>query len=187
MNLNKKNRKAHQTLLMIGMFSIVMLFAGLTSAYIVSKGSFGDEWDDIVLPNMFYISTGMICISSFFGYASVRYSHTDNFKMITRSLLLTILFGLFFFLFQILGWKELVNQGKFLSGNNLASSYLYVLTLTHLAHLIGGITSLCVVLFYSIKKYYHSDNSNGLTLAIRFWHFLAILWLYLLLFLVFVN
>ena len=155
MSSSLKIQKAHRTLLMIAMFSIVMLFAGLTSAYIVSKGALGDKWDMIILPTMFYWSTGMIIISSIFA--------------------------------QILGWYNLVNSGKFLAGNNVASSYLYVITFTHLGHLIGGLVALLIAFIKSINKKYNSSNLNGLRLIIRFWHFLGILWIYLFLFLLFLN
>ena len=184
---SQKIQKSHNTLLMIAMFSIVMLFAGLTSAYIVSKGSLGSKWDYIVLPHMFYVSTIMILISGFCGYNAIKYCKLNQFKMITQSLLLTLVFGLGFSLFQFLGWNSLIDSGKFLSGNNVASSYLYILTLTHLAHLIGGIIALLIALFASLNQKYDSHNIHSLKLIIRFWHFLGFLWLYLFLFLVLIN
>tara|TARA_B100001250_G_scaffold408685_1_gene431539 strand:- start:1431 stop:1994 length:564 start_codon:yes stop_codon:yes gene_type:complete len=187
MNSDQKIKKAHRTLLTIGMFSIIMLFAGLTSAYIVSKGSLGAQWDSIVLPNMFYISTLMICISSVFGYFAINYVRSDHFKMLTKSLLCTILFGVLFFVFQIFGWYALINDGKFLTGNNVASSYIYVLTLTHIVHFVGGLLPLIIVWIRSISNKYSSGNFHGLKLVVRFWHFLAILWVYLFLFLLFIN
>ena len=102
-NSNIKIQKAKSSLLLIGMFSVVMLFAGLTSAYIVSKGALGSSWDVIQLPKMFYFSTMTIIMSSIFGYFSLSYCREDNFLMVSRYLLFTILFGVFFFLFQILG------------------------------------------------------------------------------------
>ena len=185
--INKKIHKAHDTLLLIAMFSIVMLFAGLTSAYIVSKGALGSKWDVILLPNAFYISTLMIALSSFFGYRAQYYCKVDHFKMITRSLILTIFFGLAFSLFQFLGWKSLVESGRFISGNNVASSYLYVLTLTHIVHLLGGLIFLFIAFFNSLRKKYTLNNFHSLKLIIRFWHFLGLLWLYLFLFLLFIN
>ena len=97
-----KRQSAQNTLLMIGMFSIIMLFAGLTSAYIVSKGALGVKWDYIVLPNMFYYSTVMILASSLFGHFSVKFCKSDNSNMLKRFLSLTILCGLLFFVFQVL-------------------------------------------------------------------------------------
>ena len=187
MNSNSKIEKAHRTLLMIGMFSIVMLFAGLTSAYIVSKGSLGTKWDVINLPFMFYISTLMILISSYFGYSATKNVLSDKTDALSKSLFITIIFGVLFFIFQILGWNALTIQGKFLSGNNVASSYLYVLTFAHLLHLIGGLIALIVVYAKSIQKKYSSENYNSLLIAVRFWHFLAILWVYLILFILFIN
>ena len=87
-NTKLRIQNAHQTLLMISMFSVVMLFAGLTSAYIVSKGSLGPKWDIIVLPNMFYLSTCAIIISSVFGYFSIQYCKKDDLgKLKTLSLI----------------------------------------------------------------------------------------------------
>lgn len=180
-------QKAHRTLLMISMFSIIMLFAGLTSAYIVSKGALGLKWDDINLPNIFYASTFVIIVSGFFGYLAVHYCKSDNFQKLTQSLLFTITLGLLFTVLQFFGWKELVNAGKFLSGNNVASSYIYIFTIAHLIHLLGGLIALIVVFFSSRQKKYNSTNFNGLKLTIRFWHFLGFLWIYLFMFLMLIN
>lgn len=182
-----KRQSAQNTLLMIGMFSVIMLFAGLTSAYIVSKGGLGDKWDYIILPKMFYYSTLMILSSSVFGQLSIKSCKSDDFNMLKRWLSLTIFCGLLFFLFQVLGWKDLVNNGKFISGNNVSSSYLYVLTLAHFGHVVGGMIALLIIFFQSINKKYNANNFHGLQLGIRFWHFLAGLWVYLFLFLVLIN
>jgi len=190
MNQKKSNikiQKAHKTLLMIGMFSIVMLFAGLTSAYIVSKGSLASKWDYINLPEMFYISTFFIIVSSFFAEKSVTYAKQNNFKLITRCLLFAILLGFLFTLFQFFGWSDLINNGKFFTGNNVASSYIYVLTFTHIFHLLAGIIVLLVGLFQAYKKKYNSKNLHGLKLSVRFWHFLTVLWVYIFLFLLLIN
>ncbi|MBF25208.1 MAG: cytochrome oxidase subunit III [Flavobacteriales bacterium] len=187
MKTNNKIEKAHRNLLMFGMFSVIMLFAGLTSAYIVSKGALGSKWDIIILPNMFYISTIMISISSLFGFFAIKYCRLNNFRMIKQSLLVTMCFGFLFAICQLFGWNALVLEGKFLSGNNVAASYLYILTIAHLLHLVGGLIAIIVVTFRANKNKYTSQNYNGLKLAIRFWHFLAILWIYLVLFLVLIN
>ena len=182
-----KIQKAKSVLLMIAMFSIVMLFAGLTSAYIVSKGALGVKWDIIELPSMFYISTLIILLSSVTGYWAVYSCKKNDFQIISRTLLLTILCGILFLVFQFLGWNELVKANKFLSGNNVASSYLYVFTLTHLLHLIGGLISLIIIYFNSLKKKYNLQNFHGLKLGVTFWHFLCALWVYLYLFLLIIN
>ena len=186
-NSKLRIQNAHQSLLLISMFSVVMLFAGLTSAYIVSKGSLGPKWDIITLPNMFYLSTCAIIISSVFGYLSIQYCKKDNLDKIKTSLFCTILFGVFFTFFQFFGWKELVGAGKFLSGNNVASSYIYIFTIAHLIHVLGGMAALIFSFFRSQQKRYNSKNFNGLKLTIRFWHFLGVLWIYLFVFLILIN
>ena len=184
---NKKLHRAQDNLLMIAMFSIIMLFAGLTSAYIVSKGALDSKWDDIQLSFMFYISTILILISSFFAHFALKNCKNDNIQIISRYLQLSIIFGLLFFIFQILGWRSLVLDNKFLSGNNVASSYIYVLTLTHFFHVLGGVIALIIVYFNSTKKKYNKLRYQGLKLAIRFWHFLTVVWIYLFLFLTIIN
>ncbi len=187
MNSNSKIHKAHNTLLMIAMFSVIMLFAGLTSAYIVSKGALGMNWDAISLPVPFYISTVIILLSSVCAQLVVQHVKANNFDMIKLYLLCTLLLGFSFFLSQFFGWKSLVNLGKFLSGNNVASSYLYVFTIAHMLHLIGGLIFVIISFFNSSYKYYNSDNLHGIKLIVKFWHFLGVLWIYLFLFLLFIN
>jgi len=77
-------------------------------------------------------------------------------------------------------------QGQ-ITGNNVASSYIYVLTFTHIFHLLAGMIVLLVGLFQAYKKKYHSENLHGLKLSVRFWHFLTVLWVYIFLFLLLIN
>lgn len=187
MNTHQKINKAQDNLLMISMFSIVMLFAGLTSAYIVSKGALDAKWDIIKLSNMFYFSTLTLIMSSVFAQLSLNSSKQDNYEFVSRYLLFTILLALLFFLFQILGWRSLVIDDKFLSGNNVSSSYIYVLTITHFLHVIGGVLALIWMYIKSLGRTYNKLNFQGLKLGVRFWHFLGIVWVYLFLFLVIIN
>ncbi len=187
MNLNPKIKKAHNTLLMIAMFSVIMLFAGLTSAYIVSKGALGMSWDAISLPVPFYISTVIVILSSICAQRVIHHVKSNNFDMIQLYLLFTLLLGLSFFLSQFSGWKSLVNLGKFLSGNNVASSYLYVFTIAHMLHLLGGLTFVIIAFLKSRYKHYNSNNLHSIKLIVKFWHFLGILWIYLFLFLLLIN
>lgn len=182
-----KKQQAQSTLLTIGIFSIIMLFAGLTSAYIVSKGSMGGQWDNIILPDVFYLSTGAIIISGFLGFFTIKYCKLNNYKIVSQLLLWTIILGCVFCYFQFLGWEALIRDNKFLSGNNVASSYIYVFTLIHVFHLIGGLFTLVIIYFKSLRKKYNDKNFHGLKLGIRFWHFLGFLWVYLFSFLLLIN
>ncbi len=187
MNTHQKINKAEDNLLMISMFSIVMLFAGLTSAYIVSKGNLDTKWDVIKLSNMFYFSTICIISSSVFAQLALNSSKNDNYVQISRYLLVTIFLAFLFFMFQTLGWRSLVLDDKFLSGNNVSSSYIYVLTITHFLHVIGGVLALIWIYVKSLSRAYDKLNFQGLKLGVRFWHFLGFIWLYLFLFLIIFN
>ena len=186
-NSNQKVFRAQDNLLMIAMFSVIMLFACLTSAYIVSKAALASKWDIIQLSIMFYISTALIIISSVFAHFALKQCKLDNIKMTSRYLLLAIISGLLFFAFQFLGWRSMVLESKFLSGNNVSASYIYVLTITHFLHVVGGLISLVIIYFNSKNKKYNKLNFQGLKLGVRFWHFLGFVWIYLFLFLTLIN
>ena len=82
-NSKQKIFRAQDNLLMIAMFSIIMLFAGLTSAYIVSKAALASKWDIIQLSIMFYISTALIIVSSVFAHFALKQCKLDNIKIKT--------------------------------------------------------------------------------------------------------
>ena len=90
-----------------------------------------------------------------------------------------------FVYFQFKGWQELTLQGVYLTGegSNVAGSFLYVLTLAHLVHLVGGIIALIFAIYFSLKKIYSTDNMLSFKLISTYWHFLGVLWLFLYLFL----
>ena len=90
-----------------------------------------------------------------------------------------------FAVFQWKGWNELILQGIFFTGegSNPSGSFLYVLTVSHLAHLIGGLTALSIVAIKTKKEIYTKEDYLGLELASIYWHFLTFLWVYLYLFL----
>jgi cytochrome c oxidase subunit 3 len=93
--------------------------------------------------------------------------------------------GLLFSFFQLNGWEELTNQGVYLTGegSNVAGSFLYVLTLSHLVHLIGGLIALLVTAINAKRNKYSAENYLGLEITSIYWHFLSILWIYLFCFL----
>lgn len=182
-----REKKAVKSLLWVSLVSIFMLFAGLTSAYIVRQAE--GNWLAFELPQMFYYSTAVILMSSITMNWAMSSAKKDNAGNLKLALLLTLILGLAFVCLQISGWKDLVAQGIFFGGegSTASGSYLYVLSGVHLAHMIGGIISLIVVLYKALKEKYNSQNIFGLQLCSIFWHFLDILWIYLFLFLLFIR
>lgn len=167
---------AKKQLLWIGMGSILMFFGGLTSAYIVRKPE--GNWLEFVLPEYFTFSTVIIVLSSvvlFFVKGQLR-KNNSAFQLVLSVLLL----GLLFTFFQFKGWQQLIAQGVYLTGegNNASGSFLYVLTLAHLVHLFGGLIALLYVTIQSKKKVFTIENSLAIDLTSLYWHFLALLWLF---------
>jgi cytochrome c oxidase subunit 3 len=181
-----RNRVA-KPMLWLAIISMCMIFGGLTSAYMVRRADPG--WLTFELPSIFYMSTGVIITSSLTMFIALHSARKDNFSGIKFGMLLTLLLGITFIICQFLAWKSLVAQGIFLGGSasNPAGSFLYVISGTHLAHLIGGIIMLIYVCIKSFRKIYHSKNLLGLQLCSIYWHFLDILWVYLFLFLYFAR
>ena len=179
-----KTIKAKKMMLLFSMLSIAMTFAGLTSAYIVSK-SRPDWLKDFELPFAFIISTIVIIFSSFSIYSAKKSLNNDSSKT-TMWLFVTFALGLVFVISQFLGFDELISMGYFFTGaqSTITTSFLYVLTVLHLAHLFAGLIVLAVVMFKNYKNKYKTEKL-GFELAVTFWHFLGILWLYLFVFLYF--
>ena len=175
-----KNRALKQ-LLWVGMGSIAMFFAGLTSAYIVRRAE--GNWTEFILPEWFWYSTITIILSSVVLILAKQKIKQD--KSVFSLVLSVFVLGLLFTFFQLNGWQELTNQGVYLTGegSNVAGSFLYVLTLSHLVHLIGGLIALLVTAINAKRNKYSAENHLGLEITSIYWHFLSILWIYLFCFL----
>lgn len=177
--------KASRMLMWLGIASMVIFFGGLTSAYIIRMN--GGNWKNIRLPWEFYVSTGLIMISSVSMNAAVATIRKDGkaFPLV----LLTFCLGLGFAIFQMLGWKDLTNSGIYFTGKSSipAGQFLYVLTWAHLMHMVAGLISLLFVSIKTSQGKYSSTNYNGMRISAIFWHFLDILWIYLFLFLLFIR
>ncbi|MDT7829526.1 cytochrome c oxidase subunit 3 [Pricia sp. S334] len=188
-NTNKeKNDRAKKMMLWFGMVSLVMGFAGWTSAYIVSSSR--DDWvSDLQLPQSFFISTGIIILSSLTYILAKRAIKIDDHNRCSQWLWATLALGFAFIVFQFRGFSEMVAQGYYFTGptSSIKLSYVFLIAAVHIVHVAAGIISLSVVLYNQIKRKYSSQEYLGLSLGATFWHFLDILWLYLLGFMYFVG
>jgi len=174
----------HKFALWLFIVSIVMIFASLTSAFIVKQGE--GSWLDYNLPSMFWFTTATILISSVllqWGYFAAR---ENQFKKLTTLVALTTGLGLVFLVGQWLAWGQLVDMDVYFVGNP-AGSFVYVLTGLHACHLISGIVFLIVVLISSVKHKIHSRNLVRIEMCLTYWHFLGALWVYLFIFLIFYH
>ena len=180
-----KTIKAKKMMLLFSMLSIAMTFAGLTSAYIVSKAR--PDWlKNFELPLSFSLSTAIIVLSSITIWIAKKNLKKNNNSKSTNWLFITFVLGVLFIILQFVGFNSLISKGFFFTGaqSTITTSFLYVLTVLHLAHLFAGMIVLTVVIYNNHKGKYKKEKL-GFELAVTFWHFLGILWLYLFVFLYF--
>jgi cytochrome c oxidase subunit 3 len=186
--LEEKRRKERSAklILLFAMASMTMMFAGITSAFVVSK-SRADWLKDFQLPTAFYWSTLVIIgCSVTFHLAKLAIKKDQNSKT-SMYLLLTLLLGCSFVGLQFLGFSQIISEGYYFTGqaSSITTTFLYIVTLVHLLHLAGGIISLLIIIYNHFKQKYNSTQTLGIELGAMYWHFLDILWIYLFLFLFF--
>lgn len=182
----EKRARSKKQMLWFGIGSLIMSFAALTSAYIVSRTR--EDWlEDFELPQAFLISLGVIFLSSITMFLAKRAARQNNISQTTTWLVITLLLGLYFVYSQFEGFSAFIAQGYYFTGetSNVTVSFIYVIAGAHIAHVIAGIISLIVVIINNINKKYTSENMLGIEMAELFWHFIDILWVCLFLFLSF--
>jgi len=174
-----KRKKVAKPLLWFGMVSIVMLFAGLTSAVIVRKAD--GNWNSFELPDIFLYSTIALMVSSITMFLSLQFAKKNNQSGIKWSLVATLILGISFIMMQLEGYEQLVEMEVFFTGamQNASGSFLYIISALHIAHLSGGLVALLITIFNAYRGKYESKNLLGLQLCSIYWHFMDALWLVL--------
>ena|SRR5690606_7542220 len=183
----KKNR-AKKNILWFGIISLTMSFAGLTSAYVVSKER--PDWiSSFEMPQAFYISLVLIIVSSFTVFFALRSIKKQQNALGMFLLIVTFLLGVLFVVFQFVGFSEIVASGYNFTGptSSITTSFIYLVVLLHVAHVFGGLIALLVVIYNHYKLKYKNGKTLGVELAATFWHFVDVVWIYLFLFLYFVK
>jgi cytochrome c oxidase subunit III len=181
-----RSNRSYKLLLLFGMISMTMMFAGLTSAFIVSSKR-ADWAKDFHMPSAFFVSLVAIMLCSVTFHFAKRAIQKDDRKTTTMLLLTTLFLGMAFVFFQFQGFNQMVAEGNYLTGpqSNITATFLYLVVLAHLAHLTGGIISLLIIIYNHFKQKYNSSQFLGIELGAMYWHFLDFLWIYLFLFLYF--
>ena len=183
-NFKIKSINAKKFALWLFIVSICMLFAGLTSAYIVKKSD--GRWLQFEMPDMFLYSTLVLILSSIVMHLTYLKAKNNSLKAVKIGIASTAVIALLFFYMQYLSWVQLVAQDIFLVGNP-SGSFVYIFSGLHLAHLIGGMVFLLVIFLDTINYKVHSKSMLAIEMCTTYWHFLGGLWIYLYLFLVMSN
>lgn len=180
-------KRAAKPMLWVSMISMVMFFAGLTSAYVISMER--NDWVSFELPDAFFISTLFIVLSSVSLMLSQHFLKKDNRKFSLLFIVVTLCLGVLFIWEQYIGFQELKNIGLFFTGpeSTVSTSFVLGITFMHVLHLLAGIIVLLVVIYNHFKYKYKPNDLLGFELGAIFWHFVDILWIYLFLFFYFIS
>lgn len=162
------------------MVTIVMIFAALTSAYIVRQAE--GNWMLFELPRELWATTVVIVISSVTMHWAILEAKKDNLERVKLAVSVTTVLGILFLAGQFYVWGVLVDHSVYFVGNP-SGSFLYVLSGLHGFHMVSGVIFLIIVLNATFKYKVHSKNLTLIQMCATYWHFLDVLWIYLFVFL----
>ncbi|MDX1910874.1 MAG: heme-copper oxidase subunit III [Saprospiraceae bacterium] len=167
--------------LWVAIGSIIMMFAAFTSAYVVRRAA--GNWLEFKLPDLFMLNTVVILLSSVtlhVAYKAFQRGKEQGYKL---GLIATFVLGLLFVVLQYKGWEALTAMGATFTVNP-SSSFIYVLSGLHAAHVLGGVAALTVALVHAYVLPYKPTlrRKQRFELVVHYWHFVDILWVYLMVF-----
>lgn len=179
---NPQKIHPHKFTLWVAMGSIVMMFAALTSAYIVKKNQ--SSWLEFELPKIFWYSTAVILLSSVTVHLAAKAFKAREVARYRMLVTITAILGVSFLLMQYIGFRDLEARGIALTGikSNSAASFLFVITGLHMAHVLGGVIALLLVFARAFSGKVKNYSSLPIDLVGTYWHFVDVLWIYLFIF-----
>lgn len=178
---NQSKIHPHKLALWVGIGSIIMMFAAFTSAYVVRRAA--GNWLEFKLPDIFMVNTVVILLSSLtihLAYSGFKKGKEQQYK---GMLVATFVLGLLFVVLQYKGWEALTEMGATFTVNP-SSSFIFVISGLHAAHVLGGVAALTVALTYAFVLPYKPTlrRKQRFELVVQYWHFVDILWVYLMVF-----
>jgi cytochrome c oxidase subunit 3 len=180
----RKKLHPHIFTLWVGIGSLLMMFAGLTSALIVKRNQ--ANWQPFDLPQFFWYSTAAIILSSVTIYLAEKAFKQRMMQKYRRLVVTTLVLGVLFIIFQLLGFQQFWSHGLPL-GKTVSSDFMYVIVGLHAAHVLGGLIALIVLFAKAFSTKTRTYNSVPVELVSTYWHFVDALWIYLLVFLIMIR
>ncbi|HMO62541.1 MAG TPA: heme-copper oxidase subunit III [Ferruginibacter sp.] len=180
----RKRIHPHKFTLWVAIASILMMFAGLTSAYIVKRNQ--ANWFTFDLPKVLWYSTVVIIVSSVTIWMAERQFKQREMMAYRRLLTVTFLLGLLFVALQVIGFTTMWKNGLTLQ-KNVSISFLYIIVGLHAVHVLGGVVALMVMFAKAFSRKVRNYNSVPVEVMSTYWHFVDILWIYLLVFLLMIR
>lgn len=171
-----RRRETARMGLWMALGSITMLFSAFTSAYIVRSA--GTDWAPLQMLPLLWVNTAVLIFSSVTVEIARRAFNHWRPVAFRKWILITSILGVAFLVGQVLAWGQLAEQGIYLASNP-HSSFFYVLTGVHAAHLFVGVGALLYVLAMASRYELTPGESSAPGLVATYWHFVDGLWLYL--------
>ena len=175
----------HKFTLWVAIGSMIMMFAGLTSAFIV-KGSL-PGWTTMEMPLVFWYSTLAIVVSSITVQMALKAFKERKMQLYRKLITATAILGVVFIALQIVGFDQMLKSGLVLTGATGAAQFLYIIFGLHALHVLGGIVVLVVMFFRAFSRKSRNYDPVSIEIASTYWHFVDILWLYLLIFFIWIG
>ena len=182
MNDQKRKIHPHKFTLWVAIGSILMMFAGLTSAYIVKRSQ--ASWLMLEIPVIFWYSTAAILASSVTVQLSLKALKAREMMAYKRWLMITAVLGVLFLVLQVVGFKQFgANDIRLIgAGSNASYSFLLAISGLHGLHVLGGVIALVVIAIMALRTTTRNYNTIPLEVAATYWHFVDALWIYLFIF-----
>ena len=178
-DLQRRRIHPHKFILWVAMASIIMMFAGLTSAYIVKSDQ--PKWTKLEMPGIFWYSTAVLLLSSLTVHLALKAFRDRGMSNYRKLITVTAGLGMLFVVLQCIGFYQLWNAGITLEGSG-APQFMYVIFSLHGLHVLGGIVALLVIFFRAFSAHVRSYNPLPIEIAGTYWHFVDALWIYLFVF-----
>jgi len=183
-NEQRKKIHPHKFTLWVALGSIIMMFAGLTSAYVVKREQPG--WTTFSIPKAFWYSTAVILASSLTIQMALKAFKEREMQRYRNLLTTTAILGILFVVLQWTGFRQIWSTGITFRGSG-GGQFLYIIAGLHELHVLGGILALIVMFVKAYASKVRSYNSVPVELMSTYWHFVDLLWIYLLVFFMFIN
>ena len=187
-NITIKRREPFQFMLYLAMLGSMLIFGLFTFIYMARKTP--AHWANFALPSAFWVSTGVILLSSFTLHQANHAFYRDQFSRYKWLTGLTLALGVVFIALQYAGWEKMLQMDVLLQ-NNMAGAFIYVISGVHVLHIMGGLFFLAITFINAVRRTTYVDafvysvnppNRLKLKLVTLYWHFVDALWVYLFLF-----
>ncbi|MBV9508044.1 MAG: heme-copper oxidase subunit III [Acidobacteriia bacterium] len=169
------SRQTSMLLLYLLLISSTIVFLTLTTAFLARR-SMGTDWVSTPKPPILWLSTGVLIVSSLVLETARRRLRSGQRSAFNRWWSAATALGILFLICQAMAWQRLWQTGFYIAANP-STSFFYVLTATHAAHVLGAVTAVVYVEVQAVRFRLGPAKRTAIDMSAIFWHFLDALWL----------